>query len=207
MSESLTKELHRRPGGVLAVLGLLAAGLAVCLFVAASTSHAAEPEKKASEATIAARDPAGPPDPIVAPETEDEFPHDPPDLEYFPCSDCHEDREPNPRRRELEEEHTDIVLHHGTRERWCFDCHNPDNRDKLRLASGTLIDFDDSYRLCGQCHGPKLRDWRIGIHGKRTGQWNGKKKYYLCANCHNPHSPKFKPLKPLPPPVHPSDIR
>jgi len=55
--------------------------------------------------------------------------------------------------------------------------------------------------LCGQCHGEKYRDWRVGVHGKRTGDWNGKKRYLLCAHCHNPHTPRFSPIKPLPPPV------
>jgi len=45
---------------------------------------------------------------------------------------------------------------------------------------------------CGQCHGDKYRDWRAGIHGKRVGQWDGEKSYFLCVNCHNPHSPGFK---------------
>jgi len=100
-----------------------------------------------------------------------------------------------------------MQLKHGPRERWCFDCHNPDDRDKLRLASGSLIPFSESYRLCGQCHGEKLRDWRVGVHGKRTGEWNGKKRYLLCAHCHNPHAPVFKSIKPLPPPVRPANIR
>ena len=74
------------------------------------------------------------------------------------------------------------------------------NRDMLHSASGKLIDFSESYKLCGQCHGPKLRDWKAGIHGRRTGQWNGEKQYLLCAHCHNPHSPKFPQLKPEPAP-------
>jgi hypothetical protein len=125
----------------------------------------------------------------------------------FPCSDCHADLETNLKRRKLEDEHTNIKLHHGPRERWCFDCHNPDDRDKLRLADGELIPFSRSYLLCGQCHGPKLRDWRAGVHGKRTGRWDGRKRYLLCAHCHNPHSPRFKPIKPMPPPHRPADIR
>jgi hypothetical protein len=60
--------------------------------------------------------------------------------------------------------------------------------------------------LCGQCHGPKLRDWKLGIHGKRTGSWSGKKHYLLCVHCHDSHAPKFKPLKPMPPPTKPKDI-
>lgn len=123
--------------------------------------------------------------------------------EIFPCSECHADMEVNRERRELEDFHDDIHLEHGPADRWCFDCHNPDDRDSLRLVNGTLIGFDESYRLCGQCHGTIYRDWREGIHGRRVGYWNGAKSYLLCAHCHNPHSPRFRPLKPLPPPVRP----
>ena len=70
--------------------------------------------------------------------------------DYFPCTGCHGEMEVNSERRQLEEMHDDIVLDHGPKDRWCFDCHNPEDRDTLRLANGTLIDFDDSYRLCGQ---------------------------------------------------------
>ena len=66
------------------------------------------------------------------------------------------------------------------------------------------MSFDQSYLLCGQCHGEKLRDWRAGVHGRRTGQWNGHKTYLLCAHCHNPHQPRFKAIAPKPAPVRPS---
>ncbi|MBI5365599.1 MAG: hypothetical protein HZA54_01070 [Planctomycetes bacterium] len=125
----------------------------------------------------------------------------------YPCSECHGDLEPDDTRRKLEDEHQEIKLEHGGEERWCLDCHDFKNRDKLRLANGTLIPFEESYRLCGQCHGDKYRDWRAGVHGKRTGYWNGAKRYLLCAHCHSPHSPKFKPLHPLPPPIKPQYIR
>ncbi len=121
----------------------------------------------------------------------------------FPCSQCHKYMKPNDKRRTLTEYHTEIVLHHAEGERWCTDCHNLVNRDKLRLVSGELVDFTESYRLCGQCHGDKFRDWKVGVHGKRTGDWNGDKHYLLCVHCHNPHDPKFKALKPLPPPDRP----
>lgn len=136
------------------------------------------------------------------------FPVPPPPFSegIFPCSDCHADMEPNPKRRELVEMHDDIVLEHAEGQRWCLDCHNLNDRDKLRLVSGELVPFTESYRLCGQCHGDKYRDWKVGIHGKRTGYWNGEKQYLLCANCHNPHSPRFKSLKPLPPPVRPENL-
>lgn len=125
----------------------------------------------------------------------------------FPCSQCHSSMKPNPQRRILTDYHENIVLHHAEGERWCTDCHNLLDRDKLRLVSGELIDFSESYRLCGQCHGDKYRDWKVGIHGKRTGYWNGDKQYLLCVHCHNPHDPKFKPIKPLPPPVRPGSVR
>jgi hypothetical protein len=47
----------------------------------------------------------------------------------------------------------------------------------------------------------------MGIHGKRTGQWNGRKEYLLCAHCHNPHNPRFKPLPPKAPPERAENIR
>ena len=126
--------------------------------------------------------------------------------DIFPCSDCHADMEVNETRRELDA-HEDIVLKHAEGQRWCLDCHNPNDRDKLRLVSGQLISFEESYSLCGQCHGTIFRDWKAGVHGKRTGYWNGKKQYRLCVHCHNPHSPRFKPLEPLPPPVRPDDLK
>lgn len=89
----------------------------------------------------------------------------------------------------------------------CNDCHNQDDRDFLRLAGGRLVPFTESYRLCGQCHGDKYRDWRVGVHGRRTGAWNGRKEYLLCVACHNPHAPRFKPITPMPPPLRPDEIK
>ena len=126
--------------------------------------------------------------------------------DIFPCSECHADMDVNTTRRELDF-HEDINLKHAEEQRWCLDCHNPNDRDKLRLASGQVISFEESYYLCGQCHGTIFRDWKAGVHGKRTGMWNGKKQYRLCVHCHNPHQPRFKPLKPLPPPLRPDDIK
>jgi len=125
----------------------------------------------------------------------------------FPCTQCHDGKtvKLNTTRRKLVDMHDDIVLKHGPN-RWCLDCHSAEHRDQLHLVDGELIDFSKSYLLCGQCHGDKYRDWKVGVHGKRTGHWNGEKQYLLCVHCHNPHSPHFKPLKPLPPPTKPSEI-
>ena len=126
----------------------------------------------------------------------------------FPCNDCHSEIEPNPIRRELVDMHDDIsaIFNHDSENRWCLDCHDMNNRDSLKLASGKLLSFEESYKLCGQCHGEKLRDWKVGVHGKRTGYWNGKKEYLLCVHCHSPHSPRFNPLTPEPPPERQKDI-
>jgi len=127
----------------------------------------------------------------------------------YPCNDCHANFAPNPVRRNLVQWHDDIsaMFNHDSENRWCLDCHDLKNRNFLRLANGDLLDFKESYKLCGQCHGEKYRDWKVGVHGKRTGEWNGKKEYLLCVNCHNPHAPKFKELIPDPPPVKQEDIK
>ena len=121
----------------------------------------------------------------------------------FPCNACHESLKPNRTRRVLEF-HDEIQLKHDEQHRWCLDCHDADNRDELHLAGGQKLSFDESYMLCGQCHGEKLRDWRAGVHGRRTGRWNGHKTYLLCVHCHNPHQPHFKPLAPMPAPTPPT---
>ncbi|WP_346862309.1 cytochrome c3 family protein [uncultured Draconibacterium sp.] len=147
---------------------------------------------------------------IFKPASDTEIAVEPPPLTdgIFPCNDCHSEIEPNPERRELVDMHDDItaLFNHDSENRWCLDCHDASNRDSLRLASGKLLDFKESYKLCGQCHGEKLRDWKVGVHGKRTGEWNGQKEYLLCVHCHNPHAPKFEAITPEPPPVMQENI-
>lgn len=127
----------------------------------------------------------------------------------FPCSDCHAQGEEVDTKRIPDDQryHSEIAFEHAPETRWCFDCHDAKDRDRLHLADGRPVEFTRSYELCGQCHGPKLRDWKAGDHGKRTGSWSGKKDYLLCVHCHNPHSPRFKPLKPMPPPTRPEEVR
>ena len=128
--------------------------------------------------------------------------------DVFPCSRCHDKpTDFNTTPRNLTLDHLDVKLNHGPREQWCYGCHSPGNRDTLRLAGGREISFLKSYELCGQCHGEKLRDWRLGIHGRRTGCWNGQREYLLCVHCHDQHSPRFKPLQPEPRPRRPSEIQ
>ena len=126
----------------------------------------------------------------------------------FPCSDCHEPDIPvNRERRELTMAHEEIELHHAEQDRWCLDCHDAEDRDVLRLANGEAVPFEESYRLCGQCHGDKYRDWKVGVHGRRVGSWSGAKQYLLCVSCHNAHSPRYEPIAPEPPPRRPETAR
>ena len=123
----------------------------------------------------------------------------------FPCSQCHEKAgDPSPRQLAFHDE-IQAGFHHGAPDRWCLECHDNGKRDYLHLINGKLVPFTRSYELCGQCHGDKYRDWKVGVHGKRTGMWNGKKTYYLCVNCHNPHNPRYKALEPEPPPIPPQE--
>jgi len=81
-------------------------------------------------------------------------------------------------------------LQHGRGGIWCLDCHHTTQRNMLVDNFGDPVSFDQPQRLCGKCHGDKLRDWRDGIHGKRIGEWasTGKKRWFVCTECHNPHN-------------------
>lgn len=129
-------------------------------------------------------------------------------LPTFPCSSCHADREPNPKRRRLEEFHRlryDEFLH-GDDQFWCYQCHARENIDRLQLPNGKLVSFDEGPELCTACHGDKREDWRDGIHGVQQGQWNGQKIRRACPACHNPHNPRFKALEPEKPPDRPRGV-
>ncbi|CAK8725516.1 Cytochrome c7 [Candidatus Electrothrix aarhusensis] len=131
------------------------------------------------------------------------------------CSGCHPGvdqatQENDPRQLMM---HQDIVadgtaLQHGRGAIWCFDCHNAANRDTLVDQRGQEVSFNESYKVCGSCHGDTYGEWRMGLHGKRTGEWKvgGKKRWWACTECHNPHTVqehRFNPIKPEPPPALP----
>jgi len=123
--------------------------------------------------------------------------------EYLPCDDCHEDEPTKFMVRGLDD-HQDTQLNHG--DLWCLDCHGVQQHEKRHLSDGSLIDFDQSWRLCTRCHYEKLKDWRAGLHGKRTGHWRGAKDYRTCVACHRPHSPHTEDLEPKPRPLMSSEI-
>ena len=126
----------------------------------------------------------------------------------FPCTDCHDPEIPvNAQRRPMRAAHEEIVLDHDEEHRWCLDCHDAANRDQLHLAGGEPVSFEESHRLCGQCHAGEHRDWRAGVHGRRTGRWDGEKQYLLCVHCHDSHRPAFQPIAPMPAPRPPERAR
>jgi len=133
------------------------------------------------------------------------------ELNLFPCSDCHDaDWEADDTRRDLGEPHNEIPVkfeNHDSDNRWCLDCHSAKSRDNLRLINGERVPFNEYYRVCEQCHKRVYREWKMGVHGKRTGLWNGEKQYMHCAQCHDPHNPPFKPLQPMPAPRTPLNIK
>jgi len=135
------------------------------------------------------------------------------DMSDFDCYACHEKGKPPPLRFDtnqnliIPKEHSDIVMHHGSHERNnnCFNCHNENNLTQLQTRDGHEVKFTNSQLLCGSCHGPTLRDWEAGVHGRTSGFWDralGPADRKLCVNCHNPHAPKFPGRKPAPGP-HP----
>jgi hypothetical protein len=172
-----------RPRFIFLASLVLASGLGV--------ATASEPAKPAARPAAKAQKVQKPPEPLIQANS-------PPfsDPTIFPCSSCHDGTTKVDVNRHEVPFHNGPgepvdVLDHGA-ERWCLDCHDAKNRDVLRSASGQPIPFTESYRLCGQCHGDKYRDWKVGVHGKRIGLWNGAKTYFLCVNCHNPHTPRWK---------------
>ncbi len=132
------------------------------------------------------------------------------------CSGCHpgaDQAAPPPNEPRQLQMHQDIIadatkLQHGRGAIWCFDCHNAANRDTLVDRRKQAVSFDESHKVCGSCHGDTYSNWRMGLHGKRTGEWKvgGKKRWWTCTECHNPHTVqehRFNPVQPEPPPPLP----
>lgn len=117
------------------------------------------------------------------------------------CATCHATRPPNHENRsvkELDEFHSRMAFSHGTIS--CLSCHNPNDYDSLKLADGRRVEFTDVMTLCGQCHGPQMKDYEHGAHGGMNGYWDltrGPQVKNNCVDCHNPHSPQFPKMRPM----------
>jgi hypothetical protein len=124
-----------------------------------------------------------------------------PSIATYSCTRlCHARLTPNPTQRTLSAFHTDKRLAHGATLTWCVFCHQDDDLDRLRLIGGETVSFDESYRVCAQCHAERHRDWTRGVHGSTTGSWRDVAQRRSCTACHNPHDPHRAPFNALPPP-------
>ncbi|MGE0710423.1 MAG: hypothetical protein AB7N76_10095 [Planctomycetota bacterium] len=117
------------------------------------------------------------------------------------CSVCHSARTPRPETAaasELDEFHQGLTFAHGRLA--CLACHDARDYDRLHLADGRPLAFADSLELCGQCHGPKRRDYDHGAHGGMRGYWDltrGGRTRNHCTSCHDPHAPAYPRLQPV----------
>jgi len=149
-----------------------------------------------------------------------------PSIGVYPCSSCHDNVFIDSRVRELKDEHTSLKFEHGGGRFWCYDvCHNGRDMDNLVSLRRRPIDYDQAYKLCGQCHFQRFKDWDFGGHGRRAGAWpvprdvpqthdklrvaerdkigtwKGDRVIMSCPACHNPHSPAIKPYTASPAPL------
>jgi hypothetical protein len=60
----------------------------------------------------------------------------------------------------------------------CKACHSND-MTTLTMNDGTVISWDESDPLCGQCHQQEYKAWLVGGHYMAD---------YECIACHNAHS-------------------
>lgn len=111
---------------------------------------------------------------------------------------CHQFRTPDATPRALEVKHPQ--LDHGGGDLWCLACHSLETPDHLNNEMGEQVAYENTYRVCGRCHGSQRQDWYFGAHGKRVANWRGERELYNCVRCHDPHQPAIQPRKPQPPP-------
>lgn len=123
------------------------------------------------------------------------------------CSTCHAERhelvdKPMVERVEdLTEFHRELEFAHGSLS--CSSCHNPEDRDLLRLSDGQTLAFADVMQLCAQCHSTQYKSYEHGAHGGMSGYWDrsqGEQVRNNCVTCHNPHAPAFPVMMPAAPP-------
>ncbi|MCT4624706.1 MAG: cytochrome c family protein [Schleiferiaceae bacterium] len=111
----------------------------------------------------------------------------------FPCSDCHTVPVNQLQVEGQQKAHWDLKMNHAGEETMnCMTCHTEDNMDILHTGTGKEISFNDSYKLCGQCHSQQYKDWQGGAHGKQVKSWAPPRVSNTCTNCHNPHDPHFE---------------
>lgn len=124
-------------------------------------------------------------------------------LANFPCSRCHDKIDLQKPTVPPRAPHDRMTFKHMAGIEMCVQCHVHDVMDSLQLFTEEHVSFDESDRVCGQCHSEKHKDWTLGIHGKVVGSWQRLRVRYTCTDCHPAHQPKYQPTKTLPPPQFP----
>jgi formate-dependent nitrite reductase cytochrome c552 subunit len=120
-------------------------------------------------------------------------------IKKFKCSECHSKSIPELKATNLKgaKAHNDIQLNHATPDQLnCNSCHPTQNLDNLKSNLNAPIDFNQSFKVCAQCHSSQYKDWLGGAHGKRVKGWVNPRISNTCVDCHNPHNPKFEVRKP-----------
>jgi hypothetical protein len=118
-----------------------------------------------------------------------------------PCRTCHslgESRKLPSSTADLRLFHIGLTLQHG--DLACAACHAEGNPPRLHLATGAPLPMAEAMTLCGQCHGPQLRDYRHGAHGGMTGYWDrsrGPRERNHCIDCHDAHAPAYVGGRPV----------
>lgn len=112
----------------------------------------------------------------------------------------------------IPDEHAHLTIHHGPggTNNDCMICHDSEDLTVLKTKTGGRLSPEQSNEFCRNCHGPKYRDWEIGIHGRLNGFWDqsaGDRVKRDCTSCHDPHYPAFLPFSPArgPVPMHGSN--
>ncbi len=124
-------------------------------------------------------------------------------LRRYPCSECHAQIELRTPTTPPRTPHNRMTFKHMPGIEMCVQCHVRDDMDSLQLFTEEKVSFDESDRICGQCHPEKHADWQMGIHGKTVGSWQRVRIRYTCADCHPPHQPAYQHTVTLPPPRFP----
>ena len=114
-------------------------------------------------------------------------------LKLYSCTECHTKPLHQMQSKDIQKAHWDIEINHANEETMnCLTCHDAENLDQLKSLTGKDIDFNNSYKLCSQCHIKQYNDWSGGAHGKSLGSWAPPRASKTCVNCHNPHKPHFE---------------
>ena len=99
-------------------------------------------------------------------------------MKNYPCMDCHTVKEKLDNIAQLtfplHQPHNQLSFKHMNGVKNCYTCHVQDNLNELQLMNKSKVSFDESYKVCFQCHGEKKRDWSLGIHGRQIGSAPGK---------------------------------